>query len=79
MYVAEAAAAETRADAEIVDLRTLLPLDLEAIIESVRKTGRCVLVHEATLTSGFGAELLALTPLGSIWDASAIQAEASEP
>ncbi|APF38115.1 alpha-ketoacid dehydrogenase subunit beta [Chelatococcus daeguensis] len=60
VYVAEAAAQETGIDAEIIDLRTLLPLDLDAIIESVRKTGRCVIVHEATLTSGFGAELAAL-------------------
>ena len=56
----QAAAAETGIDAEIIDLRTLLPLDLETIVASVRKTGRCVIVHEATLTSGFGAELAAL-------------------
>ena len=60
VYVAEAAAAETGLDAEIVDLRTLLPLDLDTIVASVKKTGRCVVVHEATLTSGFGAELAAL-------------------
>jgi 2-oxoisovalerate dehydrogenase E1 component beta subunit len=60
VYVAEAAAEETGIDAEIIDLRTLLPLDLEAIVASVKKTGRCVVVHEATLTSGFGAELVAL-------------------
>jgi 2-oxoisovalerate dehydrogenase E1 component beta subunit len=60
VYVAGAAAAETGIDAEIIDLRTLLPLDLETIVTSVNKTGRCVVVHEATLTSGFGAELSAL-------------------
>lgn len=60
VHVAEAAAAETGVDAEVIDLRTLIPLDLESIEASVRKTGRCVIVHEATLTSGFGAELAAL-------------------
>jgi 2-oxoisovalerate dehydrogenase E1 component beta subunit len=60
VFVAEAAADETGIDAEIIDLRTLLPLDLDAIVASVKKTGRCVVVHEATLTSGFGAELVAL-------------------
>jgi 2-oxoisovalerate dehydrogenase E1 component subunit beta len=60
VHVAMTAAAETGVDAEIIDLRTLLPLDLDAIQASVRKTGRCVIVHEATLTSGFGAELSAL-------------------
>src|SRR5688500_14572885 len=47
VFVAEAAAAETGIDAEVIDLRTLLPLDLEAIESSVKKTGRCVVVHEA--------------------------------
>ncbi|MBV8962662.1 MAG: alpha-ketoacid dehydrogenase subunit beta [Hyphomicrobiales bacterium] len=60
VHVAMAAAAETGIDAEIIDLRSLLPLDLETIVASVRKTGRCVIIHEATLTSGFGAELSAL-------------------
>lgn len=60
VYVAEAAAQETGVDAEIIDLRTILPLDLEAIEESVKKTGRCVIVHEATKTCGFGAELMAV-------------------
>src|SRR6202161_1775816 len=58
-HVAEAAAEETGVDAEIIDLRTLLPLDVDAIQSSVEKTVRCVIVHEATLTSGFGAELAA--------------------
>lgn len=60
VHVALAAAAETGIDAEVIDLRTLVPLDLETIQASVQKTGRCVIVHEATLTSGFGAELSAL-------------------
>jgi len=60
VYVGMAAVAETGVDAEIIDLRTLLPLDLETIEASVRKTGRCVIIHEATRTSGFGAELSAL-------------------
>jgi len=60
VYVALAAAEETGVDAEIIDLRTLVPLDLDTITTSVRKTGRCVIVHEATLTSGFGGELSAL-------------------
>jgi len=59
VYVAEAAVNETGIDGGIIDLRTLLPLDTHTIEESVRKTGRCVVVHEATRTSGFGAELSA--------------------
>ena len=42
------------------DGRSLRPLDLDTIVDSVKKTGRCVVVHEATRTSGFGAELTAL-------------------
>ncbi len=60
VHVALTAAEETGIDAEVIDLRSLLPLDLDAILQSVSKTGRCVVVHEATLTSGFGAELAAL-------------------
>ncbi len=59
-WVAECAARETGIDAEIIDLRSIWPLDLDAIVNSVRKTGRCVVVHEATRTGGFGAELTAL-------------------
>lgn len=60
VHVALAAVAEVGVDAEVVDLRTLVPLDLETVIGSVEKTGRCVIAHEATLTSGYGAELAAL-------------------
>jgi pyruvate dehydrogenase E1 component beta subunit len=44
---------------EVIDLRTLVPFDLEALLASVKKTGRCVIVHEAPRTCGFGAELVA--------------------
>lgn len=60
VHVCEAAARETGIDAEVIDLRTLWPLDLDTVVQSVRKTGRCVVVHEATRTCGFGAELVAL-------------------
>jgi 2-oxoisovalerate dehydrogenase E1 component beta subunit len=60
VWVAEAAAIDSGVDADIIDLRSLWPLDLAAIVASVKKTGRCVIVHEATRTCGFGAELMAL-------------------
>lgn len=60
VHVALAAAAESGIDAEVIDLRTLVPIDYETIEASVAKTGRCVIVHEATQTSGFGAELSAI-------------------
>jgi 2-oxoisovalerate dehydrogenase E1 component beta subunit len=60
VHVALAAAEETGIDAEVIDLRSLVPLDLDTIVQSVSKTGRCVVVHEATLTSGFGGEIAAL-------------------
>ncbi len=46
--------------AEVIDLRTLSPLDIETVIESVAKTGRCVIAQESPLTCSFGAELMAL-------------------
>jgi acetoin:2,6-dichlorophenolindophenol oxidoreductase subunit beta len=46
--------------AEVIDLRTLVPLDKEAIFHSVEKTGRVIIVHEACLTGGFGGEIAAL-------------------
>ena len=45
---------------ELIDLRTIYPVDIETITESVKKTGRAVVVHEAPKTSGFGAEISAL-------------------
>ncbi len=60
VYVAEVAAREAGIEADIIDLRSLWPLDMDAVLASVRKTGRCVVLHEATRTSGFGAELCSL-------------------
>ena len=44
---------------EIIDLRTLVPYDLETVLESVEKTGRAIIIHEAPKTGGFGAEMAA--------------------
>jgi 2-oxoisovalerate dehydrogenase E1 component beta subunit len=60
VHVVKSVVEELGIDAEIIDLRTLMPLDIDAIVASVSKTGRCMVVHEATRTSGFGAELAAL-------------------
>jgi 2-oxoisovalerate dehydrogenase E1 component beta subunit len=60
VHVTLATVRELGIDAEVIDLRTIVPLDIEAIEQSVQKTGRCVVVHEATRTNGFGAELAAL-------------------
>jgi 2-oxoisovalerate dehydrogenase E1 component beta subunit len=60
VHVCAAAVQESGIDAEIIDLRSLWPLDLDTLVASVQKTGRCVVVHEATRTCGFGAELVAL-------------------
>ncbi len=59
VHVAQAAAARLEVDADIIDIRTLLPLDIATIKQSVEKTGRCLIVHEATRFSGYGAELSA--------------------
>jgi pyruvate dehydrogenase E1 component beta subunit len=62
-HEADQAAREAEAegiDAEVLDLRSLQPLDIEAVVRSVTKTGRAVVVHEAPRTCGFGAELAAL-------------------
>lgn len=58
-------------DAEVIDPRTLVPLDLDLILESVRKTGRLVVVEEDNLTNGWGAEIAALVCERAFWDLDA--------
>ena len=56
---AAVAAREDGRALEVIDLRSLSPLDIDTVIASVRKTGRCVVVHEAPVTAGLGAEIAA--------------------
>ena len=60
VYVAQAAAEETGIDAEILDLRTLLPLDRETIVASLKKTNKLLVVHEDTRTGGIAGEIAAV-------------------
>jgi 2-oxoisovalerate dehydrogenase E1 component len=54
-------------DVDLLDLRTIMPWDREAILESVRRTGRCLIVHEDTTTAGFGAEIAAVLAREAFW------------
>jgi 2-oxoisovalerate dehydrogenase E1 component beta subunit len=67
VHVCEAAVEQTGIDAEIIDVRTMIPLDEDTLCNSVAKTGRCVIVHEATGFSGFGAELSATIQERCFW------------
>jgi pyruvate dehydrogenase E1 component beta subunit len=58
-------------DAEVIDLRCLQPLDIDTIIQSVEKTGRVMIVHEAVKTNGFGAEIAALISERALFSLSA--------
>ena len=57
--VAQLAQEKLGVSCEVIDVVTILPWDRETIFQSVKKTGRCVIAHEAPLTSGFGAEIAA--------------------
>ncbi|MDP2186684.1 MAG: transketolase C-terminal domain-containing protein, partial [Xanthomonadales bacterium] len=67
LEAADALAAEG-ISAEVIDVATLKPLDFDTIHESVRKTGRCVIVHEAARTAGFGAEIAAQLAEKAMYD-----------
>ena len=59
MLEAAEAAGESGWDLEVVDVRTLSPLDVETLVESVSKTGHAIVVHEAPRLGGYGAEIAA--------------------
>ncbi len=67
----ELALQRTKVAADLIDLRTLCPWDREATLKSVRKTGRCLIVHEDTLTAGFGAEIAAVLAKEAFFDLDA--------
>jgi len=67
VHVAEAAARVTGVDAEVIDVRSMVPLDLDTLVASVQKTGRCLVVHEATRFGGFGGELVASLQEECFW------------
>src|ERR1700736_1852212 len=71
VHVVEAAVRMAEVDAEIVDVRTMVPLDVDTLCTSVCKTGRCVVVHEATRFGGFGAELVATVQEACFWNLEA--------
>ena len=59
VHVCEQAIKDSGVDCELIDLQTLVPWDRDTVVNSVKKTGRVVIVHEAPKTSGFGAEMSA--------------------
>lgn len=67
----ELAIEQSGIDAELIDLRTLMPWDKEAVLASVKKTRRCLIVHEDTLTAGFGAEIAATVAKESFFNLDA--------
>jgi 2-oxoisovalerate dehydrogenase E1 component beta subunit len=68
---AATAATDDGRDLEVVDLRSLSPLDLPTLLDSVRRTGRCVVVHEASASGGLGAEIAAQVTEHAFWSLEA--------
>ena len=71
VHVCIAAADELGVDAEVIDVRSMVPLDLPTLVASVNKTGRCLIAHEATRFAGFGAELSASIQEQCFWNLEA--------
>jgi 2-oxoisovalerate dehydrogenase E1 component beta subunit len=67
VHVAQAAVNKIGINAEIIDVRSLVPLDVDTLRQSVEKTGRCLIAHEASKFSGFGAELAATVQEECFW------------
>jgi len=67
VHVAQAAIRRANVSADLIDVRSLVPLDVETLKKSVEKTGRCLVAHEASRFSGYGAELVATIQEECFW------------
>jgi 2-oxoisovalerate dehydrogenase E1 component beta subunit len=67
VHVAQQGIEDSGISCDLLDLQTLVPWDRDAVVNSVNKTGRCVIVHEAPKTSGFGAEMAASVQERCFW------------
>jgi 2-oxoisovalerate dehydrogenase E1 component len=72
-------AAASHVSADVIDLRTLMPWDREMVLESVRRTRRCLIVHEDIRTAGFGAEIAAVVADEAFLDLDAPVARLTMP
>ena len=71
LEAAEAVAESDGASVEVIDLRTISPLDRDTVLASVAKTGRCLVVHEDNISFGVGAEVAAIVAEEAFWDLDA--------
>ena len=67
----EQAAVQSMVDAEVLDLRTLVPWDRESVMQSIARTHRCLIVHEDNICAGFGAEIAATLARDSFYELEA--------